>query len=146
MCELSDRADFVRLWSKYLMHLDKRGSILPANETTLGLYTDLWQNIVTGNMVGISLIIPDTAVCLWGPALPIPTKLGRAIQGQGTFVREERRGEGIGSRMYDVGFAALRDMGFSLFIGAVDGGNIEGVRNAKRLGGEPFQLSEFVRL
>ena len=141
-----DEDDFSALWVEYLTHLEKAGSLLPANEETLALFVQLFREITHGRMRGLSLIVPGVAVCLWGPEIPVPTRYGLAIQGQGTYVRESARGQGLGSAMYAVGFGHLRDMGFQVFVGSVDGGNALGMRNARRLDGELVQLVQCVRL
>ena len=143
---LADEGAFCALWWEYLVELDKRGAITPATSEALAHFVDVWHAVVTGRMDGVSLIVPDVAVSLWGPPAPVPVKGGPLMTGQGTYVRTEHRRSGVGAAMYARGFEMLRAKGYRLFAGSVDAGNDLGDRNAERLKSRVIQVTRVVEL
>lgn len=143
---LDDERAFAALWWEYLVEREKDGSIAPATQEALRFYTELWRNVVTYKIDGLSLIVPGIAVSLWGPPWPFPLHGGPCMTGAGTYVAPAFRRGGVGAAMYEQGFAKLRARGYRLFTGSVDAGNDLGERNASRLKSRVIQVTRVVEL
>lgn len=128
----------------YLEERAKQGGIVLVDDHNLELYSKCHQVICQHPSLGLCFAdLEEPAgesghwnvrgLSLWGPEFGLHTTLGRVCTGQFTYVMPEYRGKGVAKRMYEWGFAKLREKGFTHFAGAVEVGNELGEMNAKAL-------------
>lgn len=141
-----DFGAFMGMFEEYLKERESNGSMVVVSDAFLTEIADLYLRIALGRIEGVALIVPSKAVALWGPALPYPTKFGRTMPGHGTYVRPQFRRSGLAKRIYEVGFAILRELGVDAFLGSVDEGNAAGQGHATHQNAEIVQTVQVVRL
>jgi len=142
--QTSDYGAFIGLWEAFLKEREAHGSAMICSEELLRYATDLFYRITMGRTPGVCLIAPQKGVNLWGPELPFPTRYGRTLIAQGTFVREEFRQKGLAWKLYEEGLASARAQGFDAVLSSVDAGNTLSERNAGMVGFEDVQVSKIV--
>lgn len=140
----SDYGHFVSMWEEFLKEREANGSIVPCSEDALRYATDLFYRITLRRHPGVCLIAPQKGMCLWGPELPYPTKLGRTLIAQGTFVRPDFRGHGLAWRLFDTALDSARAQGFDAVLSSVDLGNELSHRNADKVGYVDAQMAKII--
>jgi len=140
----SDYGMFISLWEEFLKTRELDGSIVPCSEAALRFATDLFFRVTCGSIAGVCLISPSKGCNLWAPELPFPTKLGRTLIAQGTFVKPDFRITGLGMGLFDRGIELAREQGFEAVLSSVDVGNALSERNASVAGFSDVQVSKIV--
>lgn len=130
----SDYGQFISLWEDFLKERELLGSVVPCSEAALRHATDLFYRITLRRIPGVCLIAPQKGCNLWGPELPFPTKLGRTLIAQGTFVRAEFRQRGLAWKLLEQGLHVAAELGFDAVLSSVDTGNSLSTRNADKAG------------
>lgn len=142
--EIGDYGSFISMWEEFLKEREAHGSIVPCSEPLLAQATDLFYRIVFHRTPGVCILVPKKGVCLWGPELPFPTKLGRTLIAQGTYVRSAFRGHKIAQVIFAEALQAAHSLGFDAVLSSVDTGNETSTRVASRYPFIDAQLSKLI--
>lgn len=135
-----DRKLFLKLYKEHLEELkDTPGTVLPTEEN-LEKYGNIFDSYVSGELLGVVLLIAQDAFLMHGELGPtiFETNLGKVATGWGTHVREELRGKGASQAMFNRSKKLLREMGFDTLAGSVDVENGGAKRATEKAG---FKIS-----
>jgi ribosomal protein S18 acetylase RimI-like enzyme len=141
LAQLSDRAEFLRLWSEHLFEQEKDGSKFLATTNTLYRFLDYYESYINGSLFGvIYFYVVDgkkVGVCMGGEfAIPDAwdTTLGKLAVLWGVYVEPEHRGKGIGVKLFAALFSHAKELGFDAIETYVRVDNEHGKRVAKAFG------------
>lgn len=139
-----DYGAFISMWEEFLKEREAAGSVLVVSDPLIAFASDLFFRVAFGRSPGVCLIAPSKGVCLWGPELPWPTKGGKTLIAQGTYVRPDFRQHGVAWALFDEALSQARSLGFDAILSSVDVGNVLSERNAAIKGFEDAQMSKLV--
>jgi ribosomal protein S18 acetylase RimI-like enzyme len=143
--QLSDRAEFLRLWSDHLVEQEKDGSKLLATTNNLYRYLDYFENYIMGSLFGMTYFYvldgKRVGVCMSGEfALPDDwdTTLGKLAVLWGVYVEPEHRGKGIGVKLFASVLESGKELGFDAVETYVRVNNKHGRQVAKAFGTQVY--------
>jgi GNAT superfamily N-acetyltransferase len=143
---LDDLTSFLEMWEEFAKERDALGSPIVASGEYMAFIADILTRVVLGRIEGVALLVPHRAMCLWGPALPYPTRMGKTMVAHGTYVRPKYRRQGLGPALFRSGMEALAERGIDALLSSVDVGNTTSERNAQAAGFVDAQSAKLVRV
>jgi ribosomal protein S18 acetylase RimI-like enzyme len=141
LAQISDRAEFLRLWGAHLLEQEKDGSNFLATTNNLYRFLDYFEDYINGSLFGMTYFYAvdgkRVGVCMSGEfALPDTwdTTLGKLATLWGVYVDPDHRGKGIGLKLFASVLERGKELGFDAVETYVRVDNEHGRRVAKAFG------------
>lgn len=127
-----DRGLFATLWKEFLEDQFAKGSHIRPTDENVKVFLNIYDNYLSGKFAGVVLFVGLDAVCMMGDTGNVfDSTYGKIAKGWGTYVRPNKRGQGISKRLREAGYNKLREMGFDNVFGDLLLGNTEGEKSIK---------------
>jgi len=141
---MRNRGLFKRLWLEHLKTENGRGNHLLPTETNVGIYTNVFDNIVSGRMAGVVLLMGEEGVLMAGEVgtNPFESTKGKVATIFGLYGKNDE----VAKRLWDKAAELLSEQGFKAAIHMAQIGPKEKILGAAPPGFKPQGFFGFIDL
>lgn len=151
---LSDRPDFLRLWSEHMTEQEKDGSHMLGSTKNLYRSLESFESYTTGAVSGMCLLWETAdkervAIAMVGGFAGLDeweTNMGNIATFWGVYVQPSYRGQGICVKLFQKALEIGLEIGFDTVETYVRVNNPHGQRVAKAFGVQPYMQLHLISL